>query len=157
MRILTDTPQTLVMAHPPLWLAAALVLATLGSGWVAVALARAGDWPGTAMIGAGAALCLGATVLMARPMQLRLDQTAGTFTLTGEPGPLPLSMLLGAETGQGRAVPTVGVQRGTRASLVLSDGRRLPLSPVFSSAREASRDATVINRWLQATGGAASD
>jgi hypothetical protein len=156
MRVIEETADRLVLVHRP-WIWGAGLFGSVGVvGWTAISLAMAGDWPGAAMIGAGALLAAGAAFVFVRPARVVLDRRAGRieiteWTLAGRRGRgAALDQVTGARIGRSRETFVAGDRRASRAVVTLRDGA-LPLADAYMGHRPAARAVAAINRWLGVT------
>jgi hypothetical protein len=156
MRVSEETADRLVLVHRPWVWGAGLLGAVAVVGWTAISLAMTGDWPGAAMIGAGAVLCAGAAFVFVRPARVVLDRRAGRievteWTMLGRRARgAALDQVTGARIGRSRETFEPGDRRASRAVVVLRDGV-LPLADAYMGHRPAARAVAAINRWLGVT------
>lgn len=153
MRVTEETSDRLVLVHRPLFWGALHLVAVPGLALIALSLARGGDWPGAAMIGAGALLAAGAAFVFVRPARIVLDRGAGRieiteWTLAGRRTRCAaLDQVTGARVGRSRETHVAGDRRASRAEITLQEGV-LPLADAYMGHRPAARAAAAINRWL---------
>lgn len=153
MRVTEETADRLVLVHRPLVWGALLAVAVPVLFWISVSLGRQGDWPGMAMIGAGAVLAAGAAFVFVRPARVVLDRRAGRieiteWTLAGRRmRGAALDQVTGARIDRSRETYKAGDRPASRAEVTLREGA-LPLADAYMGHRPAARAAAAINRWL---------
>jgi hypothetical protein len=152
MTVLTNTPDRLVIAisgRRNLMIGLVIIAALLAQWW----LVPGGGRLGTVVLVVGCAVTGMITLASLGGAQLDANRATGQLSLsrrglTGSSAEtLPLMALAGADLTSRRSSGSNPVYR---VELILSDGRRWPLTRSFSNAAGQAAVAETINRWLAA-------